>query len=119
MSINKELLKGSTSLLILYMLSKQDMYGYQMTKKLESISDNTFTLKEGTLYPILHSLEKDNKVKSYIEETDSLRKRKYYSITKDGLKLLSEKTKEWNLFSTTINKVLGGEELYEQSPCTC
>ncbi len=112
MAINKELLKGSTSMLILDLLSKQDMYGYQMTKTLESISDHTFTLKEGTLYPILHSLEKDKMIESYVEDTESARKRKYYRITKDGLNLLSEKKQEWNLFSTTINKVIGGT-LYE------
>lgn len=108
MAINKELLKGSTSMLILDLLNRQDMYGYQMTKTLEALSDNTFTLKEGTLYPILHSLEKDKMIESYTEDTESSRKRKYYRITKTGKKLLSEKKKEWNLFSTTINRVIGG-----------
>lgn len=108
MAINKELLKGSTSMLILDLLSKEDMYGYQMTKTLETLSDNTFTLKEGTLYPILHGLEKDKMIESYYEDTESLRKRKYYHITKDGRKLLDHKKQEWNTFSTTVNKVIGG-----------
>ncbi len=108
MAINKELLKGSTTLLILNLLSNEEMYGYQITKKLEVLSDKTFCLKEGTLYPILHKLEKEKLIESYIEETESARKRKYYKITKGGLKVLSEKKAEWSLFSNAINKVIGG-----------
>ena len=57
MKINKELLKGSTALLILSIISAEDMYGYKIVKELEIRSDNTFSMKEGTLYPLLHSLE--------------------------------------------------------------
>ena len=57
MKINKELIKGSTDMLILNLLKNEDMYGYQMIKKLKEKSKNVFELKEGTLYPILHSLE--------------------------------------------------------------
>ena len=57
MKINKELLKGSTTMLILKLLESENMYGYQMIKKLSEKSENVFELKEGTLYPILHSLE--------------------------------------------------------------
>ncbi len=106
--IDKELLKGSTTMLILKLLDSGDMYGYQMTKELESRSDNTFTLKEGTLYPILHSLESDQMIEAYWEDTESARKRKYYRITKNGKKLLSEKQKEWDKYAAGVRKVLGG-----------
>lgn len=107
--IDKELMKGSTTLLILDLLSREDMYGYQITKTLAERSDNTFLLKEGTLYPILHKLEQEQMVESYIEETESRRKRKYYHITGRGRKLLQEKKEEWNRYSTAVNKVIGGE----------
>jgi PadR family transcriptional regulator PadR len=58
MKINKELMKGSTSILILTLLKSEDMYGYQITQELERRSDSTFEMKEGTLYPMLHALEK-------------------------------------------------------------
>lgn len=58
MKISKELAKGSTGLLVLSVISKTDMYGYQIIKTLEVMSENVFSLNEGTLYPILHSLEK-------------------------------------------------------------
>lgn len=108
MGIDKELMKGSTTLLILNLLSTGDMYGYQMTKELELRSDNIFTLKEGTLYPILHGLESKGMIEAYWEESSSIRKRKYYRITKDGEKLLKEKQAEWDIYSKTVNKVIGG-----------
>ena len=63
MKINKELLKGSTDMLVLSLLENEDMYGYQMIRKLDEKSQNVFMLQEGTLYPILHTLEEK---KSYI-----------------------------------------------------
>lgn len=108
MKIDKDLMKGSTTMLILNLLSTKDMYGYQMVKELEERSDNTFTLKEGTMYPILHSLESEGMVESYWNEGTSARRRKYYHITDKGKKLLNEKKKEWEVYSRTINKVIGG-----------
>ena len=59
MKVNKELVKGSTTMLVLEMLNDENMYGYQLIKKLSEKSKNIFELKEGTLYPILHGLEGD------------------------------------------------------------
>lgn len=108
MQIDKSLIKGSTTMLVLSLLNTSEMYGYQMTKELEFRSDNTFTLKEGTLYPILHSLESDGMIQSYWEKTKSARKRKYYRITKDGKKYLEKKQKEWQHYINKVNKVIGG-----------
>lgn len=107
MKINKELLKGSTSLLILNLLNKQDMYGYQLIKNLTELSDNVFHLKEGTIYPILHSLEEENYISSYWDDSTA-KKRKYYNITDSGKRLLVDKEKEWKIFSKGINNVIGG-----------
>ena len=79
---DKNLLSGSTTLLVLSLLSSGDKYGYEMIAELEARSDHTFTLKEGTLYPILHTLEKDGAVKSYEKEAPTGRMRKYYRITR-------------------------------------
>jgi PadR family transcriptional regulator PadR len=106
MKIDKELSKGSTLLLILKILSEQDGYGYQIVKELENKSDNAFLLKEGTLYPILHALESKELIESYWEDSDSLRKRKYYHITKQGQDHLKEKQREWDYFTASVNKVL-------------
>ncbi len=107
MKVSKELLKGSTSMMVLNLLSNSNMYGYEMIKTLSEKSQNVFELKEGTLYPILHSLEEKNLITSYWDETSG-KKRKYYSITKEGKKHLEDKKAEWKVFSNGINAVLGG-----------
>ena len=107
MKINKELLKGSTTMLILEMLQNENMYGYQMIKKLKEKSENIFELKEGTLYPILHGLEQEELINSYWDETTA-KKRKYYAITEKGKKQLKAKKEEWKIFECGIIKVLGG-----------
>lgn len=106
MKIRKELSKGSTSLLVLSVLEQEDMYGYQIIKELETKSKEIFCLKEGTLYPILHALEKDGFLTSYWQDSPNARSRKYYKITENGKKELSEQKEEWNLFSTAVNQVI-------------
>lgn len=106
MKIEKSLLSGSTPMLILALLRDGDMYGYEMIAELAKRSDNTFSLKEGTLYPLLHTLEKNNWVRSYIRETPGGRERKYYTLTQSGREQLDYKEKEWNLFAEKVNAVL-------------
>ena len=81
--------------------------GINRINELSRKSKELFELKEGTLYPILHALEQKNYIISYWDETGA-KKRKYYSITKDGKKHLKEKKEEWECFSMGINQVLGG-----------
>jgi len=106
--IDKSLLSGSTAMLILRLLEKKDMYGYEMIEFLEKQSNNVFTLKAGTLYPLLHGLEKDGTVKSYEIITENARSRKYYSITNSGKQLLKEKRSEWQIYSSAVNLILEG-----------
>lgn len=112
MSINKNLITGSTSMLILKLLDGEDMYGYQMIDTLAKRSDDTFSLKAGTLYPLLHDLEEKGMVNSYEKNADSGRLRKYYSLTKQGRGMLAEKENEWKTYVNAINQVLRGGENY-------
>ncbi len=105
MKISKELIKGSTSLLVLSVLKGGDLYGYKIIKEIELRSENAFELKEGTLYPILHALEEESFLESYWEEHDG-RKRKYYHLTRKGKKQLASKEEEWKLYSDSVQKVL-------------
>ncbi|GGG12502.1 PadR family transcriptional regulator [Paenibacillus abyssi] len=106
MKVSKELLKGSTVILILSMLEQKDMYGYELTKEIEKRSEGIFALKEGTLYPILHTLETDQWVDAYWQEQDG-RKRKYYRITAAGKTRLGEKKQEWNVYRNAVERVIG------------
>ncbi len=112
MKIDKSLMTGSTTMLILKLLEEKDMYGYQMIEELAKKSDDTFSLKAGTLYPLLHNLEVKGMVESYENNLDCVRVRKYYSLTKKGKGLLQEKQDEWNKYTSAVNSVLkGGAEI--------
>ncbi len=113
MKINKGLMKGSTTVLVLSLLENEDMYGYQITQVLKQKSENVFELKEGTLYPLLHGLENDNAVEAYWFDADNGKRRKYYKLTKKGKKLLKEKKQEWQTYTKAVNSVIGGA-CYEQ-----
>ena len=108
MRIDKSLMSGSTTLLILSLLSGGEMYGYEIISTLAERSDKTFELKEGTLYPLLHTLERDRYVESFEKQSPQGRTRKYYRITPKGRGLLEEKAREWNLFYTKVNQVVYG-----------
>jgi len=106
MKIDKSLMTGSTTMLVLSLLSREEMYGYQMITELSRRSDKTFELKEGTLYPILHTLEADGLVTVREKEAERGRPRKYYHITRKGLRVLKEKKEEWNTFTEKVNAVI-------------
>lgn len=95
-----------TSLLVLSLLKGQDLYGYQMITELERRSDHTFHMKEGTLYPVLKKLENAGAVTSYEAEANG-RTRKYYRITKSGLKQLAQEKESWEAYAHGVNSVLG------------
>jgi PadR family transcriptional regulator PadR len=111
MSISKEMLKGSTVILVLSMLDREPMYGYQMIKEIEKESNGIFSFKEGTLYPILHSLEAKDIIESYWWGKEGSRQRKYYRLTTKGKSELKEKRQEWATFRSTVDKILAGEVL--------
>ncbi len=108
MKINKNLMKGSTSILILSLLDREDMYGYQIANELKILSSNVFELKEGTLYPMLHGLENEKAIESYWFDADNGKRRKYYKITEAGKTLLENKKSEWRAYTKAVNSVLGG-----------
>lgn len=105
MKISRELMKGSTAVLILSVIDNEDMYGYKIVKELERRSENVFCLKEGTLYPVLHALEDSGMVESYWVDVEN-RKRKYYHITRKGKHQLKEKKEEFKTYSNAVKRVL-------------
>lgn len=97
---------GSTSMLVLAVLKSEEMYGYQIIEELDRRSNKVFQLKEGTLYPILHALEKDHLIKAREAETVNGRIRRYYAITEKGLRALDEKKAEWQTYSNAVTAIL-------------
>ncbi|MFC1952436.1 PadR family transcriptional regulator [Chloroflexota bacterium] len=102
----RELMKGSTDSLLLYLISQQTMYGYQIIMELEKRSQGYFRFKEGTLYPALHRLERTGLILGKWQLQPGGRQRKYYHITDKGRYVLSEKRNQWQDFLAAMNLVL-------------
>lgn len=105
MPVDKSLVSGSTSMLVLRLLEEKDMYGYEMIDTLKKRSNDVFELKAGTLYPLLHSLECRHYLVSY-ESAVLGKTRKYYQITDDGKRFLESKRAEWEEYVQAVSDVL-------------
>jgi PadR family transcriptional regulator PadR len=109
MKFSSELLKGSTKNLILATLSKHEMYGYEIIKEIRQNSDDLISLGEGSIYPALHELEKNDFLTSrWAKQENDAPDRKYYHLTKKGKKALGTAKKEWALFSGAVNAIYQG-----------
>ena len=95
-----------TQLLVLSLLAGEDMYGYQMILELARRSDHTFEMKEGTLYPVLHGLERQGLLEAYQQEAPTGRVRKYYHLTRRGEAALKKEAEAWKAYSGAVNAVL-------------
>ncbi|SHK05212.1 PadR family transcriptional regulator [Propionispora hippei] len=105
--INRQLKKGVTEILVLHLLSKMDMYGYQLIQDLDQKSSSTFKMKEGSLYPILYRLEDNRLVRSYYKEPQGREMpKKYYEITPEGVRELNKMKAEWVRMQRIVNSVL-------------
>ena len=102
--LTKELVAASTEPLILSLLSHGESYGYELIQEVKRLSGEKIEWTDGMLYPVLHRMEKNGWIKSRWVEVKSGRKRKYYSIKKDGQAALKEKREQWTL----LNGVLSG-----------
>ena len=98
-----------TQLLILSLLSGRDMYGYEMIVELSRRSQNVFEMKEGTLYPVLHGLEKERYVEAYEQTAPTGRVRKYYRLTKKGRACLADEKAAWEWYAGAVDAVLRAE----------
>ncbi len=109
--MDTELLKGTLSLLILSLLNRKAMYGYEIVKTVREASDGALQWKEGSLYPGLHKLAKDGLIRGEWEGKPGQRRRRYYRITEKGRAALSEKTEAWALLSRSVNRILKKEQI--------
>jgi PadR family transcriptional regulator PadR len=104
--MDAELVKGTLSLLILSLLSRKSMYGYEIAATVHRDTDGTFTWREGSLYPNLHKMEQGGLIVGAWEEKETGRKRRYYKITKKGRAALDEKVQSWTALAQAVGRVL-------------
>lgn len=108
MRFNRELLKGSTDLLILSILSQGPAYGYHIAKETNARTDGLLRLKEGSLYPMLHKLESQGLIVGKWAPSERGPARKYYRMTARGRRVLAAKASEWRRFASAVTVALEG-----------
>ena len=106
MARRRDLVKGSIDYLLLSLIGQQPMYGYQIMKELEGRSQGYFKLKEGTLYPALHRLEKAGLLVGRWQNLSAGRQRRYYHITEKGRSILVEQIAQWQDFFAALNLII-------------
>jgi len=105
MKAMKELVGASTGLLVLSILAKEASYGYQIVRNMNRAAEDVFKWQEGTVYPVLHKLEKEELVRTQWQEADTGRRRKYYYITARGRESLGAQEKQWEAFYGMIQRI--------------
>lgn len=103
--LSKELIGASSIPIILSVISAHETYGYDIIQRVKKASDNKIVWKDGTLYPVLHKLEKAGYIESSWKVGDSGRKRKYYRISDDGRKELEAKKENWIFMNNLLEKL--------------
>ena len=109
--IEKELVAASTEPLILSLLSKQESYGYELIQEIKRRSGDKIKWTDGMLYPVLHRMEADGWIRSRWVEIENGRKRKYYSIRKDGQQALKDKREQWTVISSVLSGLWKGQHV--------
>jgi DNA-binding PadR family transcriptional regulator len=99
---SKDLIGASTGLLVLSALAREASYGYEIVRKINDAAGGAFSWQEGTIYPLLHRLEKEGLVRSKWQESETGRQRKYYLITSRGRGTLTQEVEQWNVFHAMI-----------------
>ncbi len=111
MAVSKDLVAASAAPMVLSILAEGDNYGYAIIKRVRDLSGGGMNWTDGMLYPVLHRLEKQGQVQSYMQTSVAGRKRKYYRLKEQGAKALTEHRNQWMLVHTTL------QQLWERKPC--
>jgi PadR family transcriptional regulator, regulatory protein PadR len=107
-SSGPNLSRGEFGLLVLGLLGKREMYGYEIVAELRRSSDGVIDLPEGTVYPALRRLESDGFIAGHwVDAPGAAPRRRYYRLTQSGEKALATGRAEWLLFKAAADAVLG------------
>ncbi len=108
---SRELSSGITSLALLAILAQAEepMYGYRIAKEMSGKDEDFQLIKQGALYPVLKSLEKNELLSSRVEPSVSGPPRRYYSITETGREALERWQDLWEGTCTLMSRILGGD----------
>lgn len=105
-SFSSELMRSCADLVILTLLKSRPMHGYDILVSMGDFGDGQFRFKQGTLYPLLYRLEREGWITAKWHVPPKGKKRKVYSITSDGKRVLKQRSQQWQRFTTSVNAIL-------------
>ena len=103
---DSELLRGTLASLVLAVLESGPCYGYEIAKQIRESTSGLLHLKEGSLYPALHAMEREELLAAEWRPQDTGPSRKYYRLTRQGRKALQGERKRWTRFKNAVDTVL-------------
>ena len=106
--LSKDLVAATSKPLILTLLANEESYGYEILKNIQKFSNEKIVWKEGMLYPVLKKLCENKLIEAEWKTVDG-RKRKYYKITKLGLKALEDEKEQWKIVNSTLSTMWGAK----------
>jgi DNA-binding PadR family transcriptional regulator len=109
MKLSKDLVAASAAPLVLSLLEEGESYGYALIRRVRELSGGRIEWTDGMLYPVLHRLEAQGWVRSRWGESEAGRKRKYYSLNREGRKALADQKEQWLAVRETLGKLWGAQ----------
>lgn len=106
MSKPSDLVQGTLDLLILKILAFEPMHGWAISQRLRQISGDALQVSDGSLYPALHKLEQEGRIKAQWRTSDLGRRAKFYELTPPGRKQLERESANWERLSSAISAVV-------------
>lgn len=107
--MNPQFKKGVLDLIVLMIVCKEDIYGYELVKQICEVID----VNEGTIYPLLKRMTHDHYFETYLKESTEGPPRKYYQITEKGRQAMDQLKEDWLVFSSKINQYIEGKTTHE------
>ena len=101
-----DLLQGTLHLLVLQALAPQPLHGLGVSQRINQITNQTFEVKPGSLFPALHRMEEAGWLKAYWGESENNRRAKFYSLTRAGQRQLETETEDWQRIALGIASAL-------------
>jgi len=109
MAPKSDLLQGTLDLLILRTLSGEPMHGWGISQRIQQVSKDVLQVNQGSLYPALHRLEQQGLIEAEWGSSENNRQAKFYQLTKTGERRLAEETRQWELMTTAVARILASE----------
>ena len=101
-----DVMQGTLDMLVLKALQLEPMHGWGITERIEQWSESVLQLGQGTLYPALYRLERQGLIRSEWKVTQNNRRARYYALTREGRKQLTDELEQWRRMSRAVNLVL-------------